>query len=287
MSTEDPDRPLKTAKELAEALGHEDLVVVDCRFSLAEPDRGEAEYLEGHVAGAVYAHLDRDLSGPMTGANGRHPLPSVDRMQERFSSWGIDEAAQVVAYDTAGGQIAARLWWMLRFLGHDAVAVLDGGLPGWQAGGGELRSGREERRPRAFTPRPRDGRTVDAASLSGYRLLDARAGERFRGETEPLDPVAGRIPGALNRPTGANLDEASRFLPADRLRRDFEDVLGEVPMETVVSYCGSGVTACHNLLAMEVAGLTGARLYPGSWSEWCSDPERGVETGDPAAPSRG
>ena len=273
-------RPLSTAAELADDIGHDDLVVVDCRFSLAEPDRGESEYLEGHVPGAVYAHLDRDLSGPMTGTNGRHPLPSVDRMRDRFSSWGIDESARVVVYDTAGGQIAARLWWMLRFLGHDSVAVLDGGLQAWRASGGELGTGREERRRREFTPRPRDGMTVDAATLSAYRLLDARVGERFRGETEPLDPVAGHIPGARNHPTRANLDEEGRFLASDILRDRLGRALEGTAPQTVVSYCGSGVTACHNLLAMEVAGLPGARLYPGSWSEWCSDSERAVETGD-------
>jgi thiosulfate/3-mercaptopyruvate sulfurtransferase len=277
-----PGSPLTTARDLATGLGRDDEVIVDCRFLLAEPDRGEAEYLEGHIPGAVYAHLDRDLSGPMSGTNGRHPWPSIDRMAERFSTWGIDDEAQVVVYDTAGGQIAARLWWMLRSVGHDAVAVLDGGLRAWQASGGELRGGREERRRRVFTPQPRDGMIVDAESLSAYRLLDARAGERFRGETEPLDPVAGHIPGARNHPTSANLDEQGQFLDPDILRRLFDDVISATPIESVVSYCGSGVTACHNLLAMEVAGLPGARLYPGSWSEWCSDPQRGVETGTAA-----
>ena len=255
-------------------------MIVDCRFSLAEPDRGEEEYLEGHIPGAVYAHLDRDLSGPMTGSNGRHPLPSVDQMAERFSSWGIDDAAQVVVYDSAGGRIAARLWWMLRYLGHDRVALLDGGLPEWQASQGELRAGREERPRRDFTPQPRRDMVVGTDSVAQHLLIDARAGERFRGETEPLDRVAGHIPGARNHPTSANLDEQGRFLAPDILRRRFEDVVGTAALESVVSYCGSGVTACHNLLAMEVAGLPGARLYPGSWSEWCSDPQRGVEIGN-------
>jgi len=277
-----PESPLTTAHDLAGGLGRDDQAIVDCRFSLAAPERGEAEYLEGHIPGAVYAHLDRDLSGPMTGTNGRHPLPSLEHMAERFSAWGIDEAVRVVVYDDAGGQYAARLWWMLRFLGHARVTLLDGGLPAWQAGPGELRARREERPRRDFTPRPRPDMTVGTASLGQYLLVDARAGERFRGETEPLDPVAGHIPGARNHPTSANLDEHGRFLRPEVLQSRFDDVLGEAPVESVVSYCGSGVTACHNLLAMEVAGLHGARLYPGSWSEWCSDPARGVETGSPA-----
>ena len=271
--------PLTAGSALAGHLDDDDLAIVDCRFHLAEPERGEAEYLEGHVPGAVYAHLDRDLSGPMTGTNGRHPLPTVDQMVERLSAWGIDDAARVVVYDTAGGQIAARLWWMLRSLGHESVSVLDGGLREWRAIGGALRAGPEERRRRVFTPRPRPNTAVDADSMAGLLLIDGRSAERFRGETEPLDPVAGRIPGARNHPTGANLDTAGRFLPPDALRDLFEDVLGSIPPESTVSYCGSGVTACHNLLAMEVAGLHGARLYPGSWSEWCSDPRRPVATG--------
>ena len=278
-----PDSPLTTARDLAGSLGHDDLAIIDCRFHIPKPELGEAAYIEGHIPGAAYAHLDRDLSGPMTGTNGRHPLPSIDRMSERFSAWGIDETARVVVYDDAGGQYAARLWWMLRFLGHARVTLLDGGIPAWKAGPGELRAGREERPRRDFTPRPRPDMMVAAASVEQYLLVDGRAGARFRGETEPLDPVAGHIPGARNHPTGANLDEKGRFLAPDALRRLFDGVLGRAPIESVASYCGSGVTACHNLLAMEIAGLPGARLYPGSWSEWCSDPQRGVETGNGTA----
>ncbi len=277
------DSPLTTTHDLAGGLGHDDLAIIDCRFSLAAPERGEAEYLEGHIPGAVYAHLDRDLSGPMTGTNGRHPLPSVEHMAERFSSWGIDEPVRVVVYDDAGGQYAARLWWILRSLGHARVTLLDGGIPAWRTVRGELRTGREERAPRDFRPRPHPDMAVGIASLGQYLLVDARAGERFRGATEPLDPVAGHIPGARNHPTSANLDEQGRFLAPEILRSRFDDVLGATPAESVVSYCGSGVTACHNLLAMEIAGLHGARLYPGSWSEWCSDSGRGVETGSGAA----
>ncbi len=261
-------------------LGRDDWAVIDARFYLPEPDKAEAEYLEAHIPGAVYAHLDRDLSGPLTGTNGRHPMASVEQMVDRFSKWGIDENVQVVVYDNVGGQFAARLWWMLRYLGHDAVAVLDGGLPAFD---GELQSGREERTPRDFTPRVRDTMRVDLDALARHRddhlLIDARAGERFRGEKEPLDPVAGHIPGAKNLPCSSNLNAEGRFVPAGELRARFDAVVGGRDATEVVSYCGSGVTACHNLLALDVAGIRGARLYPGSWSEWCAEDSRPVETG--------
>lgn len=279
-------KTLIEARSLRKHLRDPDWAILDCRFYLAEPDRGESEYLEGHIEGAVYAHLDRDLSAPLTGTNGRHPLPSVDRMAATFSSFGIDPETQVVAYDTAGGQIAARLWWMLRYLGHDRVAVLDGGLDAFLADGGALKPGRETREPRSFEAKPRDRMRIDVDRLTpdearrGLLLLDARAAERYRGETEPLDPVAGHIPGARNHPTSSNLGPDGRFADAETLRDRFRSVIGGTAPESVVSYCGSGVTACHNLLAMEVAGIEGAKLYPGSWSEWCADPRRPVATGD-------
>ncbi len=261
-------------------LGSDDWAVIDARFYLPEPDKAEAEYLEAHIPGAVYAHLDRDLSGPLTGTNGRHPMASVEQMVDRFSKWGIDENVQVVVYDNVGGLFAARLWWMLRYLGHDAVAVLDGGLPAFD---GKLQRGREERTPREFTARVRDAMRIDLDALASLRhdrlLIDARAVERFRGEKEPLDPVAGHIPGAKNLPCSSNLTAEGRFVPADELRARFDAVFGDRDTTEVVSYCGSGVTACHNLLAMEVAGIRGARLYPGSWSEWCAHQSRPVETG--------
>ena len=268
------------ANQLQANLGHEDWAVVDAHFYLPEPERGAAEYIEAHIPGAVYAHLDRDLSGPPTGTNGRHPMPSVEQMVDRFSKWGIDDDVQVVVYDNAGAQIASRLWWMLRYLGHDAVAVLDGGLPVF---GGELRGGHEERTPRSFTPRVQDAMRIDIDAVARHHhdqlLIDARAGERFRGEKETLDPVAGHIPGAKNLPCASNLNAEGRFVPAEELRVRFDAVVGDRDATEVVSYCGSGVTACHNLLAMEVAGIHGARLYPGSWSEWCADERRPVETG--------
>ena len=271
---------LISADEVRTKLDDDDWAIVDTRFYLPEPDKGEAEYLEAHFPSAVYAHLDRDLSGPRTGSNGRHPMPSLEHMVDRFSKWGIDENVQVVAYDNAGGPFASRLWWMLRYLGHDAVAVLDGGFSSYD---GELRDGLEDRAPRRFKPKTREAMRIDVEALAphhdDYLLIDARAGERFRGETEPLDPVAGHIPGAHDLPSAANVNDEGRFLEPEALRRRFETVIGERDTSDVVCYCGSGVTACHNLLAMEIAGIGGARLYPGSWSEWCADDSRPVETG--------
>ncbi|HEY7699526.1 MAG TPA: sulfurtransferase, partial [Vicinamibacteria bacterium] len=229
-------------------------------------------------------HLDRDLSGLRTGRNGRHPMPDVETMAERFSRFGIDDTVQVVAYDTSQAQMAARLWWMLRYLGHDAAAVLDGGLQSWKAAGLPLASGRESRAPRNFVARPLESMRIDLPALERERtahlLIDARAPERFRGEVEPYDPVKGRIPGARNHPTASSLSADGRFLAPEELRARFLSIVGSRPVDSVVSYCGSGVTACHNLLAMDVAGLEGARLYPGSWSEWCADENRPIERGE-------
>jgi thiosulfate/3-mercaptopyruvate sulfurtransferase len=279
------DRPLISTGELSPRLETYAWAIVDCRFYLAETDRGESEYVESHIPGAVYAHLDRDLSAIKTGTNGRHPLPSVGEMSKRFSAWGIDSDVRVVAYDADAGQIAARLWWMLRYLGHDHVAVLNGGFKAWKQAGLPVRGGREERRPRSFEPRVRDFMRVDVDELmkprrrQGRLLIDARDPERYRGEQEPIDPVAGHIPGARNRPWQDNLDERGLFRPPETLRSQFEALLGDTPPDAAVVYCGSGVTACHDLLAMEHAGILGPRLYPGSWSEWCADPARPIETG--------
>ena len=269
--------------ELAPHLGDPRWAIVDCRFTLAEPSKGEEEYEAEHVPGAVYAHLDRDLAAPPTGRNGRHPMPGIEAMAEFFSRLGIDDEVQAVAYDASQGQMAARLWWMLRYLGHDAAAVLDGGLQSWKAEGRPLARGRESRARRSFVPRPRESMRIDVDALERERtkhiLIDARAPERFRGEVEPFDPVKGRIPGARNHPTASSLAADGRFLPPEELRARFRSILGSRPADEVVSYCGSGVTACHNLLAMEIAGLPGARLYPGSWSEWCADEQRPIERG--------
>ena len=283
------DRPLISADELAGRFETDDWVVIDCRFYLAEPDLGESEYLESHIPEAVYAHLDRDLAAPKTGTNGRHPLPSIAIMQERFSAWGIDAEVQVVAYDADAGQIAARLWWMLRYLGHDHVTVLEGGFKAWKEAGLPTRDRREERGARSFQAEPQESMRIDIADLLELDtekprfLIDARDPERYRGDSEPIDPVAGHVPGARNRPWQENLDPNGHFLPSETLTEHFAKVLRGSPPDAAVVYCGSGVTACHNLLAMEHAGIRGARLYPGSWSEWCADPSRPVETGPETA----
>lgn len=266
--------------DLAPKLADSRWVVVDCRFDLANPAWGEEQYVAGHIPGARYAHLDRDLSGAKTGTNGRHPLPTVDQMSATFGALGIGPHTQVVAYDADSGMYAARLWWMLRFLGHDVVAVLDGGFARWVAEGGAVQPGRVTATPSVFAPAPRAEwhLTVDqvAAATQGL-LVDARSPERFRGINETLDPVGGHIPGARNYWFQHNLAEDKTFKPAADLRAQWDTVLQGQDPTNVVMYCGSGVTACHNLLAMEVAGLPGSRIFPGSWSEWSADPTRPVE----------
>ena len=260
-------------------------VFIDVRHDLAQPDTwGEAQYRVAHLPGALFAHLDRDLSAQKTGRNGRHPLPAPDAAAAAFGRMGIDADKQVVVYDQGNGMYASRLWWMLRQLGHLTVAVLDGGFDKW------LREGRATATvpgtPRATTfPIRAIAPTADAAvvlaSLATRSLLvvDARGPERFRGDVEPIDPVAGHIPGAVNRPFPANLNADATFRSADDLRAQFDALLAGRPPGEVVVHCGSGVSACHHLLAMEHAGIAGARLYPGSWSEWVADPARPVATG--------
>lgn len=257
-------------------------VLLDCGFELSDPQAGERQFAQAHLPGALYAHLDGDLSGPKTGLNGRHPLPARDEFAACAGRWGIAPGVQVVAYDAQGGPYASRAWWLLRWLGHDAVAVLDGGLQAWTACGGSLTAqpGQPTARP-PYPAGPGQMPTVDAATLlaggAAWTVLDARAPERFRGDVEPLDPVAGHIPGAVNRCFKDNLGSDGRFRPVEDLRRDFAP--WSAAPARVVHQCGSGVTACHNLLAMAHAGLTGSRLYPGSWSEWCADPARPVARG--------
>lgn len=272
---------------LAAALGAPDLLVVDCRFDLALPGWGEQAFREDHVPGAIYAHLERDLSGVVSAATGRHPLPDPDALAARFGAWGIDERVQVVAYDQGNGAFAARLWWLLRWLGHGAVAVLDGGFAAWRAAGLPVSAAEPgPRAPCSFQRRaPVGGAPMTTAEVmrglqSGtMRLIDARAPDRFRGQNETIDPVAGHVPGAVNQPFTLNLGAEGRFLPTAELRARWSGALGGRSPTAIVSMCGSGVTACHNLLALEHAGLAGARLYPGSWSEWIRDPARGIATG--------
>lgn len=261
--------------------------VFDCRHDLKNTEYGQQAFLKGHIPGAQYLHLDRDLSGPMTGKNGRHPLPDIESFARRMRECGVGPETQVVAYDNEGGIFASRLWWMLRWLGHERAALLDGGLPGWRRAKLPLQVEVPSVAPGDFQPKPRETAQVDVAYVLArlhspeMMLIDARGEDRYAGENETLDPVAGHIPGALNRFYFENLDDAGCFFkPADELRAEFDDLLDGRAPETVVQQCGSGVTACHNLLAMEIAGLTGSKLYVGSWSEWCSDPSRPIATGD-------
>jgi thiosulfate/3-mercaptopyruvate sulfurtransferase len=261
-------------------------VVIDCRFALADPAAGGMLHADRHIPGAHYAHLDRHLSARITDTSGRHPLPDPEQLCLRLGEWGITPQSQVVAYDDAGGVFAARLWWLLRWLGHEAVAVLDGGWSRWCEEGGMQQKPVPVTLPGNYPGQPDNRLWLTATQLQDELikaeivLIDARAPERFRGEVEPIDPVAGHIPGAVNYPFQNNLNSRGLFKPADHLRRAFEPLLQGRPPQQVVHMCGSGVTACHNLLAMEIAGLSGSRLYAGSWSEWIRDRERGVATGD-------
>lgn len=280
------DRVFISTSELNERLGDPGWVIVDCRFSLTDPDLGFRDYRTAHVPGAVYADLAKDLSGPVTGKTGRHPLPDLWEFVEKLSRWGIDSDKTVVPLDESDGSLAAgRLWWMLRYLGHDRAAVLDGGHAKWAREGRPLRRGVEHGMPTRFEPRIRKDMLASVEAVDRLRqspdhlIIDSRSPERFRGEVEPLDPVAGHIPGAVNRFHRVNTHPDGTIRSAEALRAEFNDLLGRVPPENAVLYCGSGVTSVANLLAMEQAGLPGARLYVGSWSEWCSDPMRPVARG--------
>ena len=262
---------------LAENLDNPNWIIVDCRFSLADTAAGYQNYQTAHIPGAVYAHLDDDLSGPPITDHGRHPLPTPQRLAQLFSRLGIDEMSQVVAYDDAGGMIAARLWWMLRYMGHQAVAVLDGGWQAWQMADLPTNSGVEKNSPAQFSGRAQPNWLVTLDGVAGQPLLvDARAPERYRGELEPLDPQPGHIPGALNLPFERLLNANGRFRPADEMKAELTAVLGNTPGNEATFYCGSGVTACVDLLALAHVGLGNGRLYVGSWSEWSSNPERPV-----------
>jgi thiosulfate/3-mercaptopyruvate sulfurtransferase len=260
-------------------------VLIDTSFDLADTDAGERRYRVSHLPGSHYLHLDRDLSAAKTGRNGRHPLPERAAFARTVAALGIAPATQVVVLDGQGGVYAARLWWMLRWLGHREVAVLDGGIAAWQRGGGAL-TAEPTPLPEAGPPypeRPSLAPRIDAAGVAARpprrAVLDARSGERFRGEAEPIDPVAGHIPGALNRFHRDNLGEGGVFKATAALRAEFAALLGDRAPDEVIHSCGSGVTACHNLLAMEHAGLAGSLLYPGSWSEWSADPARPIARG--------
>jgi thiosulfate/3-mercaptopyruvate sulfurtransferase len=260
-------------------------LIADCRYNLKDEQWGREQYVAGHIPGAVFVTLAHDLAAPRTGRNGRHPLPAPGVMAATFASLGIGDATQVIAYDQDAGAYASRLWWMLRYLGHDAVAVLDGGFAKWTREGRDARDGVETRPAATFTPRLRNDMrvTVDEAAARlgdpSVLLIDARSPARFEGQPDPLDTVYGHIPGARNRFYRDNVAADGTLRPAGELKGDFERVLGNRSPGEAVMYCGSGITACHNLLAMEHAGLAGSRLYPGSWSEWSADPERPIARG--------
>ncbi|MCX8023718.1 MAG: sulfurtransferase [Thermanaerothrix sp.] len=276
---------LISSQDLFSNLNRQDWVIVDCRFDLMQPEWGFLSYQESHIPGAIYADLDHDLSGLRTPLTGRHPLPEPDVFCQRLGQWGIDHTKQVVVYDTVGGAFAARLWWMLRLFQHEAVAVLDGGFNRWVHQGFPIEKGIHTNPPTTFHAQPNWDLMVTTSEIEQhlrsprFLLIDARAPERYRGETEPIDPVAGHIPGAVNRFHQDNLNSDGTFKSPVTLREEFTALLSDTPPDKVVVYCGSGVTSCHHLLAMEIAGLRGARLYVGSWSEWICDPSHPIATG--------
>jgi thiosulfate/3-mercaptopyruvate sulfurtransferase len=270
---------------LAAHLDDPAFVIVDCRYKLDDEAWGEREYAVRHIPRASYAHLSRDLAGPRTGTNGRHPLPDPLVLAETLGRFGVADDVQVVAYDQDTGMFASRLWWLARWIGHEAVAVLDGGLAKWLSESRPMRSGTEEHPRRELRVAPQSDLVVNASQVSAllgvpdWHLLDARAPERYRGDTEPIDKTPGHIPGASNHFYQWNLNERGTFRPPEELRDRVRQSVGDVRADRIISYCGSGVTACHNLLAMEHAGMKGAKLYAGSWSEWSADPARPVEKG--------
>lgn len=284
-------RTLISCSQLANALAATDdsdtsnLRIVDCRFDLGDTEAGRRAYIHSHIPGAAYAHLDEDMSGPiLPGRTGRHPLPDPHEFALTLARLGISNHSQVVLYDASGGSMASRLWWMLRWVGHEAVAVLDGGWDAWTSAGLPTHSGEESSQPGSFNASPRPELVVDAAEMlaktasGGALVIDARAAARFRGENETHDPIGGHIPGASNLPHTGNLHDGLFRDPAELAVR-FSELMGNRPPSEVIFYCGSGVSACHNALALEHAGIGEARLYPGSWSDWITDPARPTAQG--------
>jgi thiosulfate/3-mercaptopyruvate sulfurtransferase len=276
-----PHTTLVCAGELAAGLDDPDWLVADCRFDLGDRDAGARAWQAGHIPGAIHADLERDLSAPVTPQTGRHPLPPIDAFVATLSRWGVTGGTQIVAYDAGNSAYAARLWWMLRYLGHDFVAVLDGGYAAWLAEGHPVSDGSVARRPGRFVARPRPEMLCDASGVAealarGELVVDVRGAERFAGKVEPLDTVAGHVPGAVNLPFLFNLDERSRFRSKAELAAVWRERTGLTGGSRPICMCGSGVTACQALLALEVAGHSGGRLYAGSWSEWIRDPERPI-----------
>lgn len=275
-------KTLISCTTLAEHLNDVNWVIVDCRFNLADTEAGAYKYRHGHIPNARYAHLDKDLSSQITAKTGRHPLPYITTFCPKLGQWGISNNTQVITYDDAGGAFAARLWWLLRYLGHDNVAVLDGGIQHWQQQNLPITTQLPKIQPAIFRPYLNENLCLSANQVEKLlaqkklTLIDARAQERYCGQTEPLDPVAGHVPGTLNRPFQLNLDKRGRFLPPESLQHQFSQLTDRQSSQQVAHMCGSGVTACHNLLAMEYAGLEGSKLYAGSWSEWITNRNRAV-----------
>lgn len=276
--------PLISPAELSDQINNPSWLVIDCRFDLRQAEAGAAAYREGHIPEALYAHLDRDLSGPITAGSGRHPVPEPQRLRATFSAWGITSNTQVVCYDAHANAYAARLWWLLRWLGHERVAVLDGGIQAWEAGNYAFDIDTPQPTPSNFCGDPHNNMLITTAELvaqlndNTHRLIDVRTAERYAGEHEPIDPVAGHIPGARNLPYQRNLDSDACYLDAETLREMYRRLLDDLPAAQCSVMCGSGVTACQSLIALEIAGMHGARLYVGSWSEWIRDPDRPVAT---------
>jgi thiosulfate/3-mercaptopyruvate sulfurtransferase len=270
---------------LAQGAASADLALMDCRFELTRPRAGAAAFAESHLPGAQYADLEADLCGPVTPTSGRHPLPEPGALAQRLGAWGIDASVQVVAYDQGSGAYAARLWWLMRWLGAERVAVLSGGYAAWTAARQGVTAARDVRTARHFNPRPQPQAALTSEEVArglasgSIRLVDARAPDRFAGQNETIDPVAGHVPGAVNHPFSSNLGADGRFLPAGVLRERWLATLAGRAPQALVAMCGSGVTACHNLLALELAELPGARLFAGSWSEWIRDPSRPIASG--------
>lgn len=283
-----PLAQLLTAAQLQQRLDEPDLIILDCRFALEDPRYGQRSYAEGHIPGAQFADLDRDLSGPIEkGVTGRHPLPDPEQLLKRLHAWGINQHSSVVLYDDGATAFAARAWWLLTWLGkREGVYLLDGGVKAWRDAGGALTQDEPSPPPGNFAGTPDNSLLISASGLQArlhdaqLTLLDARGLARFKGEVEPLDPVAGHIPGAKCTVFSDNLDSNGHFLDTERLRKRFAGHINQRPTDAVVAYCGSGVTACHNLFAMSLAGYPLAKLYAGSWSEWINDPARPVATGE-------
>lgn len=275
---------LYSSQELHAQLGSRAIVVVDCRFDLGDTGSGYRDYLEAHIPGAFYAHLDEDLSSPITVNSGRHPLPDKDSFAAFLSRIGWQPGLRLVAYDNAGGSIAARLWWLMKYFGHDCAGLLDGGIAAWQAAGYELEGGRvttTRKTPVVLNVKSEMVTSTDQVlanqGSNDVILVDVRSSERYSGQAEPIDPVAGHVPGALNYPLQLSLSQEGRFKPAQQIRENLLGLLKGHPPKEVVYMCGSGVTACHTVFAAQLAGLKGSKLYAGSWSEWIRDPARPVE----------